>query len=378
MNVLIVVTHLLGTGHLARALTLARAVQEAGDSVTVISGGMPAPQLDRGDVPLVQLPPLRSDGVNFTRLLDTTDTLANDAVFADRSTVILDTFKQTQWDVIITELFPFGRRVLRAEFTALLEAARARPSPPLICASVRDILAPPSKPEKADKTHALIDQYYDAVLVHSDPQATPLDISWPVSDALATKLHYTGFVAPLKAPPHPARLGAGEVIVTAGGGAVGAPIFEAALDAAAHSTLPWRLLIGGHTAQDVVKSLSARAPANVVVEHARPDFREMLNHAAACLCMCGYNTALDVLQSGVPAVFVPFDAGTEVEQTLRANALATLDGITVLPTSQLSGRRVMQALDQVRAEPKRATCQIRFDGAAETGGILRELSGASR
>ena len=70
MKVMIVVTHLLGTGHLARALTLARAYQKANHSVTVASGGMPAPQLDRGDVPILQLPPLRSDGVNFTQLLN--------------------------------------------------------------------------------------------------------------------------------------------------------------------------------------------------------------------------------------------------------------------------------------------------------------------
>ena len=48
----------------------------------------------------------------------------------------------------------------------------------------------------------------------------------------------------------------------------------------------------------------------------------MLYHAAASVSLCGYNTALDVLQSGVPAVLVPFDNGGEVEQSLRAEALA--------------------------------------------------------
>ncbi|HBR43215.1 MAG TPA: glycosyltransferase, partial [Sulfitobacter sp.] len=43
MKVSIVVTHLLGTGHLARALTLGRAYGAAGHDVQVVSGGMPAP-----------------------------------------------------------------------------------------------------------------------------------------------------------------------------------------------------------------------------------------------------------------------------------------------------------------------------------------------
>ena len=61
MKVSIVVTHLLGTGHLARALTLGRAYGAAGHDVQVVSGGMPAPQLNSDGVDVVQLPPLRSD-----------------------------------------------------------------------------------------------------------------------------------------------------------------------------------------------------------------------------------------------------------------------------------------------------------------------------
>jgi len=61
-----------------------------------------------------------------------------------------------------------------------------------------------------------------------------------------------------------------------------------------------------------------------VVEPPTPDFRMLLTGAAASVSMCGYNTALDVLQAGVPAVLIPFDDGGEVEQGLRADALAAL------------------------------------------------------
>ena len=70
MKVMIVVTHLLGSGHLARALTLGRAMQKAGQEVHIVSGGLPAPLLDRGEITLTQLPPVRSDGTDFARLLD--------------------------------------------------------------------------------------------------------------------------------------------------------------------------------------------------------------------------------------------------------------------------------------------------------------------
>jgi len=376
MNVLIVVTHLLGTGHLARALTLARAINAAGDRAVVVSGGMPAPQLDRGDVEMVQLPPLRSDGVNFTRLLGDDGTVASEDLHAKRQSALVELIQGTQWDTIITELYPFGRRVLRAEFLAALEAAHGKNPRPLICASVRDILAPPSKPEKAVKADAIIAQYYDAVLVHSDSSVTPLESSWPVTDMLRGRLHYTGFVASPPPTAHPQAAGAGEILVTAGGGDVGGPIFAAALAAAANTDRKWRILLGGGDAARRAADMMRNAPPNVVIEAARPDFSQMLNHAAASVCMCGYNTALDVLQTGCAAVFIPFDAGGEVEQTLRAQALAALDGIDVLRSADLSPATLLAHLDAVMSAPKRSASTKGMRGAARTVEVLHDLHAA--
>ena len=367
MNVMIVVTHLLGTGHLARALTLARAYITSGHNVTIASGGMPAPQLDRGDVQILQLPPLRSDGVNFTVLLDDQGAPASDAMMGDRIAALLGQLTSQAPDVLITELFPFGRRILRAEFEALLQAAHNLPRRPLICASIRDILAPPSKPKKAVLADQLIDTFYDMVLVHSDRDVTPLELSWPVSETLAPKLHYTGFVAPPAPSPHPRGSGTNEVIVSAGGGDVGAHIFAAAVGAAHQDPdRHWRILVGGADAAKRGADLARAAPPNVTVEPARPDFRQMLHHAAASVSMCGYNTALDILQTGCPAVFIPFDAGSEVEQGLRADALAKLPGIAVLRSADLSPDRLTQALLEVTQAIRRAPRQTGFDGARET------------
>jgi predicted glycosyltransferase len=373
MKVMIVVTHLLGSGHLSRALTLARGFVAGGCAARVVSGGMPAPHLVTEGVEILQLPPVRSDGVNFTQLLDETDEPAGDGLFASRRAMMIRNLTGDPPDVLITELFPFGRRSLRSEFTALLEAAGTLARPPLICASIRDILAPPSKPAKVAWADDLIARFYDAVLVHSDAAVTPLTFSWPVADAWSAKMHYTGFVAPAPSGPHPDALGAGEVLVSAGGGNVGAPVYEAALQAARlDGTRRWRLLVGGNdTARRA--ALAERAPANVTVTPGTPAFRQMLYHAAASVSLCGYNTALDVLQSGVRAVFVPFDDGNEVEQGLRAGALAALPGITLCKTADLTGQHLLSALDIVGAAPARAPRTSGFDGAARTVEIVRNL-----
>ncbi|MEM6306277.1 MAG: glycosyltransferase [Pseudomonadota bacterium] len=373
MRVMIVVTHLLGTGHLARALTLARAFDSAGWQCSIVSGGMPAPHLDRGDLSLTQLPPVRSDGVNFARLLDGPGRPVEPEYMAQRESFLVAALTRYRPDVLITELFPFGRRVLGQEFTTLLETAKSTRPAPLICASIRDILAPPSKPQKAARTDQLIDTFYDAVLVHADASVTPLELSWPVSDRLRPKLHYTGFVAPPAAPPHAQALGAGGVLVSAGGGDVGRALFETALEAAVHSAHPWRVLVGGQNAAAQVAALVARAPTNVTVEPARPDFRSLLHHAAASVSMCGYNTALDLLQSGCPAVLVPFDAGAEVEQSLRAQALAQQPGFDVIKSAALNPSKLNAALARVIEAPRRPPAQEGLNGAAQTVELVARL-----
>ena len=374
MRVLIVVTHLLGTGHVRRAVTLARGFSNAGHDVCVVSGGTPVAGLDTKDVRLIQLPPLKSDGTNFTDLL-TDNGHAADAAYLDRRQADLLATLDMQPDVLITELFPFGRRVLTQEFTALLVRAQTLDTVPLILASIRDILAPPSKPAKAEKTQELIARFYDGVLVHSDPKVIPLSVSWPVDAALEDKLHYTGFVAPPAPRPHPEEAGTGDVLVTAGGGAVGDPLFRAACEAARLAPdLRWRLLVGGAEPKARIAQLSGTAPDNVIVEPARPDFPNMLQHAACSVSMAGYNTALDVLQTGVPALFVPFDEAGEVEQTLRADTLAHLPGIEVLRSADISPAHLANAVRRLCAQPRRPTQSIEMDGARRSVEIVTQLS----
>ncbi len=374
MKVLIAVTHLLGSGHLSRALTLGRAFAQKGHEVVLISGGFAVPQLDTTGVDVRNLPPLRSDGTNFTRLLTDTGDVASEAHLTLRARAMTDILKEMQPEVLITELFPFGRRVLRHEFLALLEAADALPKRPLICCSIRDILAPPSNPGKVRKTDAIITEFYDAVLVHSDPQTTRLEVSWPVSKALKTKLIYTGYVAPPAAVAHTDRLGEGEILVSAGGGRVGTPIFRTAIEAARKITnRRWRVLVGGSDAEArIAEIMQDEPPENVTIEPARPDFRQMLHHAAASVSMCGYNTALDILQAGTPAVLIPFDDGHEVEQTLRAKSLSELSGFTVLQNADLTGDHLARSIEEVIGARPRSRQPAEFDGAVETVRIIED------
>ena len=176
------------------------------------------------------------------------------------------------------------------------------------------------------------------------------------------------------ATDHPQALGTGEVLVSAGGGNVGTALFKSALGAAAlDSARTWRLLVGGADAAHRCEHLRLDAPPNTLVEPARPEFRQMLRHAAASVSMCGYNTALDLLQAATPSVLVPFDDGFEVEQSLRARALSQLDGFEMISSAEATPDTLKRAVDRVITAPRRGTTKLQMNGAEKTVQIVMSL-----
>jgi predicted glycosyltransferase len=133
LRILISVTHLLGAGHLTRAAAIGRALAEAGHEVSLVSGGMPAPLIDTGPVALIQLPPVRAAVGALSTLLDNEGRPVAPDRMALRIERLLEALATARPQVLVTELFPFGRRALGAEYRALLEAAdRMRPRPAIL------------------------------------------------------------------------------------------------------------------------------------------------------------------------------------------------------------------------------------------------------
>lgn len=376
MKILIAVTHLLGAGHLTRAAALARAFAAAGHETVLVSGGRPAPLVRLDGVRLVQLPPLHSEGFDFGRLVGPGGEAAGSDLFALRKALLLDTLAAFRPDAVLTELFPFGRRGLAEEFLALVEAARLRPERPLILSSVRDILVPPDRQAKVDEAHERVAALYDAVLVHGDPALAPLDASWPVDARIAGKLTYTGYVDEGGAvTPAGRRHG---VLVAAGSSAAGLGLFRTAIAAARlRPDLAWRILVGHFVSDAELDSLSDGLPPQTVMR-ARPDYRALLAAAAVSVSQCGYNTAIDLMVTGTPSVLVPFEAGRETEQRLRAERLAALGGGLILSEDDLSPTTLLAAVLAASSSLQPNGRCPALDGSARSVSIVEGLRRKSR
>ena len=381
-RVLLYVQHLLGIGHLKRAMTVARALHAARLDVSVVSGGIEVPDLMVEGVHTVQLPAVSTADMSFRNLVDATGTPVDDRWKAVRRDALLAAFREIDPDVLLIELFPFGRRQMRFELLPLLDAAVGASHRPLVVSSVRDIgAAGQQDPSKRKLTLDLVERYFDRVLVHSDPAWIRFERTFAYSERIAPKIHYTGFVVDLAADSNPHDTGAGkdEVIVSAGGGAVGRMLLETALHARPSSRLAnrtWRLLTGINApAADVaaIEALSRRiGGGRVVVERTREDFTTLLANCAVSVSQAGYNTTMEILHTGARAVLVPFAGGAETEQTLRAKLLAEHGRLEVVEESALAPDPLAAAIDRAAGGPSPPRGVVDLGGAQRSASLLAQ------
>lgn len=373
-GVLFHVQHLLGVGHLFRAAVLCRALVGEGLKVTVLSGGPPIPEADFGGAEVIQLPALRVLDETFATYVDEAGRPVDSAWEARRRDLVLATFARLKPEVLMVEMFPFGRRRLRFELLPLLKAAMRAAPRPVIVSSVRDVLTA-RRPERMSEMATLVGQFFDAVLVHGDPAVLPFEASFPRAAEIAERLHYTGYVAP-PAPSRggPAAPGWGEVVVSAGGGAVGEALLRAALAARPLSDhargRPWRLLAGHNLPDARLQAIQSAAPAGVRVERSRPDFASLLANCAVSISQGGYNTVVDVVNARARAVIVPFSGAGETEQRLRGERLQELGLAWVVDEETLSPSALAAAVDRALEAPRPRTTRIGLDGANKAAKLL--------
>jgi predicted glycosyltransferase len=376
---LIAVTHLLGSGHLVRAMHLGRALADGGFEVTLASGGTKLRNAPDNRVAFVQLPPVKVEGLDFRNLLDEEGRPIDEARRVARKAMLAELAASFRPDVVIAEHFPFGRRQLADEFLGLIAAAKAANPTAIALSSIRDVLVTP-RADRIVEAERRIAEHFDAVLVHGDAGFLPLEASWPVSSELAKVLCYTGY---LTGPEEAVSLVEnGEIIVSGGGSAASLPLFEIVIATAwPRKDKRWRVLAGQGITEAEFARLQGLAPAHVVVERARPDFPALLAGCALSISQAGYNTVLDLVRAGRPAIVVPFDAGAETEQAVRA---AAMERAGLARCLRLTGDELLTpetlgaAVDALLREPQASTVTIDRNGAGKVAEIVMQLLAGRR
>jgi predicted glycosyltransferase len=363
--------HSLGLGHLTRSWALAGHLSRIFRVVFVSGGAPPVGVTPPRGIETIELPALaqHSDGQLFA--VDTT--AAIDDVRRERKRQLVALYRSLRPDVLVVELFPFGRRKFRDELIALLDETRREPRP-VVATSVRDLLVDRAEQQQQhdDRARQIVDAYFDLVLVHSDPRFATLDETFRPTQAMATPVHHTGFVVGSGGVDRAAPGRAG-ILVSGGGGRFAERLYAMAIDA--HRLLgpaaPRMTIVAGPLCcGDTVARLRDAAATNpkIRVERTVTNLSGLMTRAAVSVSQCGYNTALDIVRAGVPAIVVPFEENGDSEQRARATRLEQLNVVRVVRAAAGAGalaRAIVAAPAQTFAD-----ASLDVSGGARTAAIL--------
>ncbi len=345
MKVIIYCQHVLGLGHFFRTLEIARAM-EAFDVILVTGGGSVEVNLP-DHVRHVKLPGLMMDN-NFSALYSVDPQKSVEDVKLGRQEQLLDLVKNENPDLFLIELYPFGRRAFRFELIPVLNFIKdsRRMNCKVVC-SMRDILVERTDRLKYEsRVVDALDNWFDAVLVHSDPQLIKLDSSFSMLDKIKIPLVYTGFVTPVPDKEkvehireklrlqNKKRL----IVASAGGGNVGAPLLRTVVNAYNELSSKEDLMLNVYTGPYMEKEdklyLQSFAGPSIGVKEFTSDFISLLGAADLSVSMAGYNTCMNVVAANVPSLVWPF--GQNQEQRERAREIARFVPMTILEDQDLT------------------------------------------
>jgi predicted glycosyltransferase len=377
--------HVLGLGHFIRSTEIVRGLK--GFEVCFLNGGEIVSGVELpAQIEVINLPPIKADA-EFRGIYPAAGPLGLEVIKEIRKARILAEYERVRPDVLVLELFPFGRRKFAFELLPLLERIQADGRTKVVC-SLRDILV--SKRDQArfnEQACRLVNEFFDLVLVHSDPQFQRLEETFPEVQQLRCPVEYTGFVAQ---PPvadidegPTAPDGVKSIIVSIGGGRVGAELIACAIEASAviGDSVPHRMLIftGPYLPDEESARLQEKAAgrANVRLERFTTQFLSQLRRADLSISMAGYNTCMNLLTAGTPAIVCPFTGNNNEEQTIRAAKLQQLGILKVIHQPELSAVRLAEMITaSLNAAKTRCAPALDLRGIERTATILTQLVAA--
>jgi predicted glycosyltransferase len=319
----------------------------------------------------------------FKGLFSTDKNLTVNQIKAERQKQLFALFEREKPDVFLIELYPFGRKAFRFELDPILQALDEKKLPRcgVIC-SVRDILVEKNDHGKHEaRVVKTLNRYFDKVLVHADPSLVEIGETFGPFENIMIPVVYTGYIAPKPSAAFRQEIrkqkglddSAALIVASAGGGSVGAPLLETVLQAFKRlksNNCRLQVFTGPFLKSKDYDNIMRLASAKAKVEKFVTDFNSYLAAADLSVSMGGYNTTMNILTTGVPALVWPFPQNRE--QRLRAERLADRGLVTVLQDADLQPDRLAAVMDKKLSQSTRPVVNIDLNGAEKTAVCIND------
>jgi predicted glycosyltransferase len=427
------VESLVGLGHFNRTGALVRAMIDSDLDVNVASGTFVDQERFFAGANTIEIPPYvftaGRAGDSFTINADGSRTLMKEFNMAahekSRIDAHLSQMAKINPNILITEFWPFDRPGLDSEMCALLKASKGeigelsiRPSD-LRLVSLRDVMDTPdegtlSQEEINAKLRAeqwtvdMVNANYHAVLVHGDPAFIPLNETFKSADKIKANIIYTGYVVS-DLPTRPAVIPEdAPYLVSCGSGVDGHEMLfsfmtawekllerrkqqpNTNLEISYVTDRPLHIITGPRFSAEHYESmvhwcrdLEHDQGQKIILEKYRNDYTDVMAGAAFSLSLAGYNTTLETLAIGTPALFVPKYSYARGKITYSLEQLYRLERLQQTGyASHVHPQKVQDAnkfADIILREFINATSdaekrpKLNFKGADETVVAMQEL-----
>ena len=349
-----------GLGHVSRCRTIANALVEADESVSVLilSGS-----------PMIGSYEFHS-GIDFVRVPGVVKQLSGDYDSANlrvgvehtmemRTRIIRDTADIFRPDLFIVDKEPLG---LRGEVGPALHLLKERGTPLVL--GLRDVMDDPAalaqEWERKKIVPALRD-LYDEIWIYGLPQINKPLTGIDVPPSVRHKMVYTGYLhreLPLHADiPHEIEeIDRPFILVTSGGGGDGEDLVDWVLAAYEHDpNIPYGAVIVfgpfmSATARESFKDRAAKFK-NIRTLTFTNNLGALMQRAAGVVAMGGYNTFCEILSFDKRAIIVP-RTKPRLEQFIRARAARNIGLVEMLDADGEKGRDPQAMATALRQLPQ--------------------------
>jgi predicted glycosyltransferase len=381
-----------GLGHLRRTLTLSRYLRACAPAINqlIVTGSPLAHDLllpEDGDY--VKLPSVVKTGRDeyAARSLR----LPFDRISRMRAEIVESAARNVRPDAFLVDHAPAG---LKGEVTPALRELR-RSSNTRLIVGLRDVVDDAPRVRASwgrEGVYELLEDVYDLVLVYGDPRVYDVVSEYHLSQRVARKTRYVGYLArDSHRTPEEVRRALGLrteklVVATVGGGGDGAELLEAVLRGLQQSNGGFdTLVVAGPLMparlRERLAKLADSCPLVRLVSFI-DDLQSTIAAADVVVSMGGYNSICEILSAERPAVIVPRVVPRR-EQLIRAEALSERGVVRTIHPDDLTPARIIAEVEELLAQASADPNGLNLNGlpaaAAELDAVLHEAAhGASR
>lgn len=346
MKVLVYVQNVLGVGHVMRMLKICKDFTDA--DITFVTGGDTLELILPPHIKHVRLPGIMTDET-FTKLRTVDESVSLERTWKQRSQILSGLMCSENFDLIITEMFPFGRRQFRRELEPLLKLNKLKRNRAKVVCSLRDILFLESLDDAASQRILdIVNTYYDAIFIHADARMDQVSPYFSYMKHVHCPVYHTGYITDVAREVVCAE--SPTILASIGGGAVGHEFLEKAIEASKilndsfdHTFCVYCGVYAPEYFLNACRDTCEYYP-HIQVHRYTSQFFERLCKSTLSVNMGGYNTIMEIICSGIPSIVYPFEQNRE--QAKRLDFFQESGQFTVLDHRAVDAEELAQLMEQ--------------------------------